>query len=281
MNLKSVLVGLTRGENLGIVEKYALEIGRYFGAEVHGIHVIDVRKLYSPFVEDVVYSSGFASIPNCQSVVSDHLEKIAALVQEHFEKSLSDYQLPGTFLLKKGVVSHEIASETRKHDLLVIGTKGEFFALQEVLLGTTFSEVVRCVNRPVVVVPVNCSRFYLRRILVAYDGSEKANNALNFVISSVRNYNLEVELLVVDDGSLVSPPDIYREAEVFLNRHNIRWTGRLVKGVAVECILEHAAAAKCDMLAFGTFSSGIRRLFVGSVAESLLEQTELPTLLMR
>lgn len=281
MNLKSILVGLAQGENLAIVEKYALEIAKYFGAEAHGIHVIDVRKLYSPFVEDVVYSTGFASIPNCQSVVSDHLEKVAGAIKEHFEQSLSEYKLRGDFLLKRGIVSSEIANEAKKHDLLVIGTKGEFFALQDILLGTTFSEVVRRVNRPVVVVPANCGRFYLRRILVAYDGSEKANNALSFVAGSVRNYNMEVELLVVDDGSIVSPEKVYEEAEILLNRHAVKWAGRIVKGIAVECILSHARAARCDMLSFGTFSSGIKRLFVGSVAEGLLEQTELPVLLMR
>ena len=52
--IRSVLVALDSGENMDIVLKYGLELAQYFESEVHGSHVLDVRKLYSPFMEDVL-----------------------------------------------------------------------------------------------------------------------------------------------------------------------------------------------------------------------------------
>jgi nucleotide-binding universal stress UspA family protein len=279
---KSILVGLDSGKKLDIVEQYALELAKYFKSSVTGMHVVDVRKLYSPFVEDVFYSAGLVTVSSCHALVEERLGKVADLIQNHFQSACDKHGLPSEFIQRRGVVPDELSQEARKHDLIVIGTKGEHSAIEEVVLGSTFSEVIRQVNRPVIVVPNACEKFYIRRILVAYDGSDKASNALNVITSSVREHNLEVELLVCRDGLIDEPDRIYSEAEAFLSHHNVKWSGRIVRGDAVECILEHADAANCDMLAFGTSgSSMVKQLFVGSVANELLQKTKLPCLLMK
>ncbi len=279
--IKSILVGLDSGENTALVQKYALELGLYFEAETHGIHVLDVRKLYSPFVEDLLYSAGLASVPDLQSIVRERLDGMASLLEHNFGEELEKHGLKGEFHLKEGLVGEELTRESRKHDLLVIGTKGEHYSVGELLLGSTFSEVIRSVSRPILVVPEHCKRFYIKRVLVAYDGSDKSSNALRFVTEAVRDYNLEIEVLVCDDGILEDPRSALDEAGSYLNHHGVKHALRLVKGEAAECILEHAGSTNCDAVALGSYSRGlVKSLFLGSVAREILEQTAIPALLM-
>jgi len=279
--IKSLLVGLDSGENRDIVQKYALELGSYFGARVTGIHLLDLRKLYSPFVEDLLYSAGLASIPDLQSLVRERLEKLGETIREDFERSLNEFRLQGECLLQEGVVSHELCKEARKHDIMVLGTKGEHSSITEIILGSTFSEMLRIVAQPILVVPEACNRFYIRRILVAYDGSGKSSNALRFAAQSVRDYNLEIEVVVCDDGSLEDAEATYEEASAFLKTHDVKWGGRIIKGGAADCLLEHAQTTNCDVLAFGASHSGVvRELFLGSVARQLLENTKIPCLMV-
>ncbi len=92
--IRSVLVALDSGENMDIVLKYGLELAQYFESEVHGIHVLDVRKLYSPFMEDVLYSAGLSSVPNLQALVRERMEKLKSIL--HSQITFVDKVKAGT-----------------------------------------------------------------------------------------------------------------------------------------------------------------------------------------
>ncbi|PCJ20049.1 MAG: hypothetical protein COB02_05480 [Candidatus Cloacimonadota bacterium] len=278
--IKSILVGLDSSENQTIVKKYAFEIAKFLNSKVNGVHVIDIRKLYSPFVEDIFYSTGMASVPDLQSLVKDRLQKISEVLQEGFNNSLKEYDVEGEFFAKQGNVSEEIANCAKINDLLVIGTKGEHTSISEILLGSTFSELVLGVNKPVIVVPEQCKRFYIKKILIAYDGSTNANQALEIITQSVKDHNFELEVLVVNNSHVEDAEQTLKEAGSYLDNHEVKWNGRIVKGEASTCILEHAKATKCDMIAIGSYSSSkMKDFFIGSVARELLEETTLPMLL--
>lgn len=278
--MDSILVGLESGDNFPIVQKYALEIGKYFQAEVHGIHVIDVRKLYSPFVEDVLFSAGLASVPNLQEMVRQRLDKICTLLKDEFEANIKDYGLKGDFESFEGVVSKELARQARSHDLLVIGTKGENFGIKDILLGSTFNEVIRTVNVPIVAVPKDCNKFFIRRVLIAYDGSEKSHKALRFIANSVKEHNLEIELITVRDGNLEEYKKVFEEGQEYLKRKEVKFQARLIQGQGEDVILSHAQASKCDLIAMGAHGGGLKDYFVGSLANQVLENTSLPVVLM-
>ncbi|MCJ8346632.1 universal stress protein [bacterium] len=278
--IKNILVGLDSSENQIIVRKYALEIAKFLKAKVNGIHVVDVRKLYSPFVEDIFYSAGMATVPDLQKLVDERLQKINDVLKEGFEDALQEYKLQGEFIEKQGTVPEEIASTAKSHDLLVIGTKGEHTSISEILLGSTFSQLVLGVSKPVIVVPEQCKRFYIKKILIAYDGSKHSNHALEIITQSVKDHDFELELLVVDNGHLRNVQETLNEAEKYLSNHEVTWVSRIVEGPACACILEHAKATKCDMIAIGAYSSSsIKDFFIGSVAREVLEETTYPILL--
>ncbi|MCO4782371.1 MAG: universal stress protein [Candidatus Cloacimonetes bacterium] len=278
--IKSILVGLDSSENQTIVRKYAVEIAKFLKAKVNGVHVIDIRKLYSPFVEDIFYSAGMASVPDLQNLVKNRLEKVSEVLKEGYQAALEEHEVEGEFFSKQGNVSEEIANQAKSHDLLVIGTKGEHTSISEILLGSTFSELILGVNKPVIVVPEQCKKFYIKKILVAYDGSTNSNQALEIITQSVKDHQFELEILVVENSNIEDAQSALQEAECYLKNHEVKYNCRIVKGPACSCILEHAKATKCDMIAIGSYSSSaIKDFFIGSVARELLEETTLPMLL--
>ena len=158
--IRSILVALDTGENMSFVLKYGLELAQYFDAQLHGIHVLDARKLYSPFIEDVLYSAGLVSMPNLQDLVKERMTKVSQILHSSWQNGTAEYDLEGKFYSHEGIVSEELAKEARKHDLLVVGTRGENFQLSQLLVGSSFNEVVQLVNRPILVVPDQVKKFY-------------------------------------------------------------------------------------------------------------------------
>lgn len=280
--IRSVLVALDSGENMSLVLKYGLELAQYFDSQLHGIHVLDARKLYSPFLEDVLYSAGLVSMPNLQDIVRDRMTKVSQILHSSWQNGIEEYDLDGEFYAPEGIVSEELAREARKHDLLVVGTRGENFQLSQLLVGSSFNEVVQLVNRPILVVPDQVKKFYVKRILVAYDGSVRSNNALHFVIQSVRDHNLECELLVCKDSELLNAEDILAEAQEILKRSEISFNSRLIYGTPSQIIMEHSEATNCDVVCMGRYGGDLMKdLFIGGVARQVLRYSKIPVLLMQ
>lgn len=278
--IRSTLVALDSGENSAIVLKYGLELAQYFKAQMHGMHVLDARKLYSPFIEDVLYSAGLVSMPNLQDVVRERMLKIHNILQSSWQDGLQEYEIEGEFHGPEGIVSEELSKEARKHDLLVVGTRGENFRLSQLIVGSTFNEVVQLVNQPILVVPNQVTKFYIKRVLVAYDGSVKSNDALHFVIQSVRDHNLECELLVCKDSNLLNAEAVLSEAQEILERAEINYSARMIQGEASQMIVEHAYVSNCDVICLGRYGGDfIKDLFLGGVARQVLRQSEIPVLM--
>ena len=150
------------------------------------------------------------------------------------------------------------------------------------LVGSSFNEVVQLVNRPILVVPDQVKKFYIKRVLVAYDGSVRSNNALHFVIQSVRDHNLECELLVCKDSKLLNAEEILSEAHEILERSEISFNSRLVHGAPSQVIMEHSLATNCDVICMGRYGGDLMKdLFIGGVARQVLRYSKLPVLLMQ
>lgn len=144
-----------------------------------------------------------------------------------------------------------------------------------------------------------------KRILVAVDGSRGARLALDEALKvaqaadamvmavGVIEYSaplLDVGIGYVDErGATTVASDAtmvgIEQANELLALRNIRGSSRVIdaRGESVATVLTRAAdECRADLIVMGTHGrSGIRRILLGSVAESLLRETRLPVLLIR
>ncbi len=142
----------------------------------------------------------------------------------------------------------------------------------------------------------------IRSILVATDFSPSARAALRVAAELASALGAKLILfhayeatVVCGDGSLyrLEPQDIAatvrtveeKLAEARRSLHaetDVAADGRIVEGRAAEAILRAVREGGCDLVVMGTHGrGGLRRLVLGSVAEQVLRQCEVPVLVVR
>lgn len=137
----------------------------------------------------------------------------------------------------------------------------------------------------------------LDRILVPLDGSTLAETALPTAIDLLADRPTATVMLLraAEASALGGDPTeaqarVVREAEDYLDSVAARLTGSGVKNVKTSvwygppapAIVEAAQMGKVDMIVMSTHGrSGLGRLILGSVAESVLRSTYTPILLVR
>lgn len=198
-----------------------------------------------------------------------------------------------------GILSY---AEEQDVDLVVLGTHGRR-GVQRVMMGSVAEEVVRRATCPVVTVGPSArppDEMGGGRLLVPIDFSEFQDRLLKHALGVARAYDMTLILLhVVEVEGL---PDVYQvystppEPGVLADRieqvleqraDEIREQGVEValevrSGHAAEEILDTAAGLDADFLAIATHGrTGLDRILLGSVAETVIRQAPCPVLTVK
>jgi nucleotide-binding universal stress UspA family protein len=138
-----------------------------------------------------------------------------------------------------------------------------------------------------------------RRALVALDGSEVAGTIMPFIFEiagplevTLLRVTVPVRPMIVEGAGqpMFEDPESARiDAEEYLaplaadlRRRGVRVKTEVRRGEVAEEILKAARESKADVIAMTTHGrTGLGRLLFGSVAETVLRESELPVLLMR
>lgn len=139
------------------------------------------------------------------------------------------------------------------------------------------------------------------KILLAADGSSYTKKALAFLVTNHEIAGGQGEVVVVNVQPAMPPrvksmvgasavQDYHREEaekvlrpiEKFLQRHDITFESRWAVGNPGVEIVKAAKKEKAQMIVMGTHGHGILgRAILGSVAQNVLTQIELPVLLVK
>ena len=204
------------------------------------------------------------------------------------------------------------AATGRDADLVVMATRAAG-AVGRVLRGSVADRVMRESPQPVVLVPPRAgddgdAPLRLGRVLVPIDGSDRSSAVLDRLLGLKRARALEIVLLeVVTSGALLQwqpdpleprayglPPDFAEaraSAEHRLNAlaDRLRTDGAKEVGVRVVESIDPASAISrvareegCDFIAMSTRGAGgLERLVLGSVAEAVVRDSDVPVLLVK
>ena len=200
------------------------------------------------------------------------------------------------------------AARTAGVDAIVMGTHGKS-GLERIVLGSTTEAVLRLTSVPTFVVrqghPSGVTPSVPRvfeRILVALDDSEPSDAALAFATGLAADSTSRLLCCsVVDAGDLTGksltygydPKPLLAElhasaAELIASKtraaaeRGIVVQSIVVEGDAPTAILDAARMHDADLIVVGTHGRrGMRRLFIGSVAESVVRQSQLPVAVVR
>ena len=200
-----------------------------------------------------------------------------------------------------GHAFHVIAEEARAReaDLIVMGAHRRQF-LRDVFVGTTIERVTRTAGRPVLMANSKTGERW-RKVFIATDMSEASGHAArkahalglleNADVTFIHGFAPITRQMMTHAGIPVER--VHQEAErefqstrrelgqfiQGLDLAELNYNARIIEGVGADAVSGLVEQAKPDLLVIGTRGlSGIRRLFLGSVAQELMGSVEIDVL---
>ena len=137
------------------------------------------------------------------------------------------------------------------------------------------------------------------RILVATDGSEPAVMATQYAVTLAKTFNASVKAIYVDDGmeALELPEELVADddwegyhasvkglgiAKIMAERNDVPVEIEIIKGGVAKRIIKTAQDWKADLIVMGeTGRTGLKRLGMGSIAETVVRGSETPVLVIK
>lgn len=137
------------------------------------------------------------------------------------------------------------------------------------------------------------------RILLATDGSEPAILATQYAVTLAKTFDASVKAIYVDDGvdAIELPEERASDqdwegshpsvkglgiAKVMAERNGVPVEVELIRGGVAKRIIKTAEEYKADIIVLGeTGRTGLKRLGMGSIAETVLRGAPMPVLVIK
>ena len=283
--MKRILLGANGSERAKDAARFLGMLPLTAGTEIQVVCVID------PFVEDVLG-------PKMIEQAEELLEQTAVLIRRP--------DLEVSTALRRGDADHQLiaAAEEIQADLLVVGAQ-DLTGMEELVLGSVVRSVVHHAHCPVLV--ARAARHGLRSVLLAHDGSEHSQHAVELTaklplpaetvvslihvvqksypigdLAGLGDYHLYEALAEAEEEQRQQGERLLRAAAAHLDEMGRETTTELQGGDPATAIPTIATARRADLIVAGARGNSlIHRLLVGSVADRLLKQAPCSLLIVR
>jgi len=202
---------------------------------------------------------------------------IAAL-QSEFERRLADAGVVGEFTVEVGNTARKICDLAAWVDLVIMNIahppgRGP---LKKITSG--LRTIIYRSPRPLVLVPGITGAF--SNLLLAYDGSPKANEALYISAYLTGKWGLQLTVLSIESARV--GPQTLQIARDYLEGQDLEARYLLQQGDQAENILAVARQIACDAILMGGYGySPVLEMVLGSAVDRVLREAEGPVYLCR
>ncbi len=277
--VKSILLAVDGSTYTDAQVKYCTRLAKAFGSQVHVLTVVDVR-----FFEWAVSMGTEGFVPVIPSSVYQEetkrvLESKADAVLKKCAAILAKERVPFKSEKLHGPPADLICEQAYLADLVLIGVRGEFARWKSKIGGATLEVVVRQCDKPTLITPETYRE--IRRLLVAYDGSKKANKALQMAAYFAANLSAPLAVLTVHDADQLRQKYL-QEAQTYLEAYAVETELIGIGGSPEKNIVNMAEERGMDLIVMGAFGHNrIREAILGSTTEYVMRNTNVPVLLCK
>jgi nucleotide-binding universal stress UspA family protein len=248
-----ILVAVNGEESGWHALEQALEVARREEARLHGLHVL-------PSEEQME-------------------NKEAQAVQAEFNRRCEAAGIPGELAVVTGKVARKICERGRWTDLVVLSLSYPPAPQPMAKLGSGLSTLLRRCPRPVLAVPGSASR--LSRVLLAYDGSSKADEALFVATYLAGQWQIPLVVVTVIEMGRTTSETLAR-AQSYLETHGVQAVFVKESGPVAEAILKTADEHQSDLIIMGGYGlSPVLEVVLGSTVDHVLRASRRPMLICR
>lgn len=196
----------------------------------------------------------------------------------HARAQASHVGVESTQILRHGSLPACVDVVAAGAPLVVIGKRGSDSKVHQ-FIGSQLENVIRTIQNPVLVAAHDfCTP---KKVLVAYDNSPTAHKIISFIASSQLLKGCEIHLLMVGLSSGDNATALNQAAET-LRQAGYTVHANLQQGDVETSLLAYKKKHHIDLLVMGAYGhSRIRNFIVGSNTVHMMQQTEVPLLLLR
>ncbi len=251
-----ILVAIGGAHNHDALEQ-AIALARCIGARLHGLHVIS-------------------------SKVQRYSKKIKEM-EATFEQRCRDAGVSGNLVVEIGKVARQICERARWVDLVVLPMNYPPSSAPLAHIGSGLSAIIRRCPRPLLLTPGQPSS--LQRLLLAYDGSPKAEEALFIAAHFAKAHDSNLIVLSVDENAGKEDAGASRaldDARRYLETHEIEALYLEKRGEVAQTIIRTVNNQRCDLILVGGYGfNPIIEVVLGSTVDQVLRASSTPVLVCR
>lgn len=246
------LVPVSGSEASWLAVEQALELSHRENTSLNGLHVVTTE-------ENLVGSE-------------------AQVIRDKFEQMCHQAGVTGAMVVAQGDIAEEIVTRAPFYDLVVINIAHPPDAQVRSRLTSGLGTIIRRCSCPILAVTGQTST--LDRILLAYDGSIKAREALYLSAYLAKKWN--AYLMVLTSIELGRKPNrTLKYAQDYLTNKgvNAEYAQKVVSEPG-ESILEAAKQHGCNLILMGGYGyTPLFEVMLGSSVDVVLRRTEIPVLI--
>ncbi|MGO9450099.1 MAG: universal stress protein [Candidatus Binataceae bacterium] len=277
--IKKLLVGIDTSEHSRNAQAYAFHIAHRLNASLIGLHVVDIVSIEGSFFHDISSSLGLEPYLDFSSKMREVLTARGRTVLEEFAAAANRENLQVETILDMGIVANQICDRARSADLVMIGHRGVNERFSSGLLGSTAEAVARKCPRPVFISPM---RFRdIGRMVLAYDGSERASHAMRAAAEFASSLAIPMAVVTIARDPKLGERTL-QEARKYFEPYTPPAEFKLLAGHANEEIIKFIKEYQADLLFIGAYGhSRIIEMVLGSTTEYVLRNASCPVFLSR
>lgn len=247
-----ILVSISGEEHAWSALDQALELAHREGARVLGLHVASSKEAN---------------------------EQATQAIEACFHERCRARQVAGEFAVAAGPIARRICERARWADLVVISLAHPPQPSPIAKLSSGLRTLIRRCETPILTVPGNASP--IERLLLAYDGSPKAKEALYITTYLAAQRGIPVAVVSVMDSEEEALARL-DEARAYLAAHNVEVTTQRGDPPAAQAILQAAQATESDLILMGGYGySPVLEVILGSAVDRILREGTQPVLFCR
>jgi nucleotide-binding universal stress UspA family protein len=248
-----ILVAVDGTENGWHVVDQALEIARREEGRLVGLHVVPSQRRYD--------------------------SAAVRAVQVEFARRCEEVGVPRQWVVEVGDVSQKISEVGRWLDLVVINLAYPPGNQPAARLSSGLRTLIQHCAVPILAIPQ--APLDVNHILLAYDGSSKAKEALFVSTYLAGRWSAHLSVVTVLEENRTTP-ETAKLAKRYLDRHGVDAAYLEKRDDAGLAILEAAAESESDLIVMGGYGfNPVLEIVLGSAVDQVLRESRRPVLICR
>ena len=281
--MKKILVCLDGSAYADNICKNAAWVAKQLDASVELLHVLRRSSDYAAPGHDHTGSIGLGARSDLLNSLSKLDEERARLdmekgrmILQHGEDVLKAEGVTHvTRQHRRGSLVETLKSMEQDAEMIFIGKRGEHADQSSEFLGANLEKTARAVEKPLFVVSADVRP--IKRFLIAYDGKQSAQKALDYVATSPLLQGVDAHSVGTDNSIALDT------AEQKLRDRGFSVSAKRLDAADPDtAITEYVRSNDIDLLVTGAYShSRMRSLLLGSTTATLIKSCKVPLLLFR